>query len=215
MAETASQSMLSSFSVSEALSGGWKFFQSHVGQIVTVGVVYLLASAVPSAILQMIAGENATLSSALSLVLNLWTMYLSLGMTRYMLALIRGGNPELSMMFNNSDGYVNYVIMNIRYSIVIIGGMLLLIVPGIYFAIKYAFTLMLVADGKSNGSEAFKMSAAMTEGRRFDLFAYGIVSAVIVFIGFIALIIPGIVAAAVSGIGMVLLYEYALANMKK
>ena len=208
MAETASQSaMLSSFSVGEALTKGWQFFQVNVSKMVVLGAIYLVASIVPSYAVQMLAEDNSSLASLLSLALNVWGMYLTLGMTRYVLSLVRGGNPEVSTIFNNVDSLVNYLIMKIRYFIVIFGGLLLLVIPGIYFSLKYGFTLMLVADGKANGSEAFKMSAQMTEGRRLTLFVYAVASALLVGVGMILLVVPGILAGVVAGVGMVFLYS--------
>jgi hypothetical protein len=228
MAETASHSTgLSSFSIGEALDKGFKFFQANVAKILIAGVVYLLATGIPSAIGKSIAGDNQMFMTLMNILMQIWGAYVGLGMTRYMLSLIRGGNPELSMLFNNVDAFVGYLIMYIRFILVTFAPVLvalaltavmplffflvlIAVLPAVYFSIKYGFVLMLVADNKANGSEAFKMSADMTKGRELTLFAYGLVSGILTVIGLILLVVPGIVMIAVSGVGMMLLYEYAL-----
>lgn len=211
----ADSTRISSFDISPALSAGWDFFQANMGKLIPFGIVFFLASFVPSMILGAAFRDNESVGSIFRLVLQVWSIYLGFGATRFMLSLIRGKNPEISTLLNSNEGFVDYFMMNIRMIIVVVGGLLLLVVPGIYFALKYSFTMLLVADGKATGSEAFKMSAQMTEGRLLTLFMYAVVSALMFFVGAIFLVIPGFIAAAVSAIGMYFLYLYALEGVEK
>jgi hypothetical protein len=201
---------LTKFDVSEALSVGWQAVKENFMTLFIAVIIYMLASQVPAYILGSLAEQGSTLSLLLMVVIQVWNAYLMLGLTRYMLAFIRGQKPEYAVLFNNTDKFGNFIIMYLRYGLVILGGTLLFILPGIYFAMKYAYVLFLVADGKSDGSEAFKMSAKMTEGRKLNMFLFGIVGGVLVLLGFMLLILPGLIAAGVVSVGSYLMYDYAL-----
>lgn len=216
MSDTATHSYsLSEFSIEGALKKGWEVFKENWVQLLILGVVYFVALQVPSFVLGMIAGDTGILMFVVQIAMMIWSAYLSLGMMKYVFALTRGEKVELSSLFQNSDKFVPYVKTYIHYLVVILLGFIAFVIPGIYFSFKYAFVLFLAADGKANGSDAFKMSAKMTEGRKITMFLYGLVSFFLVLGGFILLIIPGFIASAVSGLGWVLIYQYLLKHAAK
>lgn len=212
---TSSAHMLKSFTVEETLKTAWELFKNNWKQLVIFGVVYLLVTQVPAMIVENVFGKESSMARLLGFVLAFWNVFVSLGTIKYMLAFIRGQKPEVMTLFSHTEQYVPFLIMYIRYMIVIIVGLVLFIIPGIYFCFKYAYVLMLVADGKADGSEAFKMSARMTEGKKLTMFIYAVVSAILVILGFVALVIPGLVAAGVVSIGGFLMYEYLLKHTSK
>ncbi len=57
-------------------------------------------------------------------------------------------------------------------TLIIIGGLLLFIIPGMFWMIKYMFVPMLILDKNMKIGEAFKASANMTSGYRWSLFLY-------------------------------------------
>lgn len=216
MAEsTFSGHMPKAFAVEEILKSAWGLFKANWQQLVIFAIVYMIAVQAPMILVEKLFGKESSMGRLLSFALAFWNVFVSLGTIKYMLALLRGQKPELSLIFSNTDKYVEYLIMYIRYMIVIIGGFLLLIIPGIYFSFKYAYVLFLVADGKATGSEAFKMSARMTEGKKLTMFLYGLVSLFLVIVGFIALVIPGIIATGVVSLGAFVMYEYLLKHKGK
>jgi hypothetical protein len=205
---------LSSISVSEVLPKAWNVLKDNMKEVLIGGLVYALVTQVPSYVIQMVFGQESGIGGILGLVLQIWSIYVSLGFTRYMLGVIRGQHPTVELIFNNTADFVKYFIINIRYMLVVFGGLLLLVIPGIYFAIKYMYVPILVADNKADGSDAFKMSGKMTDGNMMNLFIYGLVVAVLVGIGMVALVIPGIVAAIIGGLGGILIYEFLLKKVK-
>jgi hypothetical protein len=68
------------------------------------------------------------------------------------------------------------------YIFVVLGGLLLFIVPGIIWAIKYTFVPWLIVDKKTGIKEAFKISAEMTNGRKGELFIFSLILGLILII---------------------------------
>ncbi|MEO8582056.1 MAG: hypothetical protein ABI425_05800 [Patescibacteria group bacterium] len=206
---TAQKFTLKEFSISEILSTSWHVFKDNWKELAIFIIVYLLAVQVPMMLVNRVLSRGPLLS-LLRLVLSVWNVYVGLGSIKYMLAFIRGQKPEIAKIFDNASEFVPFLIMYLRFMLVIFLGMIAFIIPGIYFSFKYAYVLILVADGKAAGSEAFVMSGQMTEGRKLTLFLYGIVSCFLVLVGMIAFVIPGLIAATVVGLGGMLTYQYLL-----
>ncbi len=206
--------VLSEFSVTEALSVGWEVVKKDWLSLLVAAIIYALATQVPVAIFQVVLGKQgpaAFLGVGLGM---LWSVFMMIGLIRYMLALVRGQRPELGVLFSGADRYVTMLLVYIPFMVVVGFGMMLLIVPGIYLATKFAFAMVLIADGKSDGFDAFSKSSRMTEGRQLTLVLYYLVAAAMIIGGFMLVIIPGVVASMVVGVGTFLLYEFALANQQ-
>ena len=69
--------------------------------------------------------------------------------------------------------------------LVVAGGMILFIVPGIIWSIKYMFVPFLILDKNISVKEAFEVSGKITNGHKWLLFAYGLL------IGIVGLILLG------------------------
>lgn len=78
------------------------------------------------------------------------------------------------------------LIVSILSGLAILGGFLLLIIPGIIFSVWFAFSFYVVALENKEGTEAMKESKKLSEGRWFAVF--------------LRLIIPSLLFLIVSGI---------------
>ncbi len=87
-----------------------------------------------------------------------------------------------------------FVLTQAIYGVIVLFGLVLLIVPGIYFAIKYSFATVLVLDRKVGPFEALKMSGKMTDGVKMDLLVYALLAFGVMALGTFALLV-GLLAA--------------------
>jgi uncharacterized membrane protein len=99
----------------------------------------------------------------------------------------RGEKVEVTDMFEGFKTYWNSVLASLLVSVIVLGGLILLIVPGIIFACKLAFTPYLVVDRKMEVIAAIKESWRMTNGHALDIFLMGLLSIVIALAGILAL----------------------------
>ena len=60
---------------------------------------------------------------------------------------------------------LRYLGASILYVLGVLGGLLLLVIPGIYFAVKYIFVFPLIADTDMKVKESFTEAARMTKGK--------------------------------------------------
>jgi uncharacterized membrane protein len=109
----------------------------------------------------------------------------------------------------------------ILYGLVVFLGFILLIVPGIYLALRYQYAAILVLDKGMRIKDAFATSAKMTDGIKWNLIGYGLSWAgliiVAVIVGLICLIIgviPAIFAVSVTmQLSSTYLYKKLSANI--
>jgi len=107
---------------------------------------------------------------------------------------VRGDKLVIEHLFAAFRNYLNAVLASLLTSIIIVFGLAFLIVPGIIFACKLAFTPYPVVDRKMEAIEAMKTSWNMTDGHPLQVFGIGLLAIPICFAG-ILLLIVGIIPA--------------------
>ena len=105
----------------------------------------------------------------------------------------RGDKLIVKDMFEAFKNYLNVVLANLLVGAIVLVGFALLIVPGIVFACKLAFTPYLVVDRKMEVIEAVKTSWRMTGGYAWKVFLIGLLA------------IPVVIAGAICfGVGIII-----------
>jgi len=107
------------------------------------------------------------------------------GVTFAYLKAARGDKLEIKNMFEAFRNYWNVVLANLLVGVIVCIGFVLLIIPGIIFACKLAFTPYLVVDRKMQVIEAVKESWRMTNGHAWKVFLIGLLGIPISIVGFI------------------------------
>lgn len=203
-------------SYSQVLRFGWEKLKAHWKLL----VVYLLVLILFNAITGFIGSGLENVSSALAMVFNILItivgLFVGIAQIKLILRIVDGNaTPDLKSELEVFKGYlmtsmpkvVPYFLASLAYALLVMVGLLLLIVPGIVFAIKYQYVMYLVVDKGMGVKEAFKTSGEITQGKKLWLLGYGFVSGLLVILGFIALIIPGLLAAGVVTIGSMYIYR--------
>jgi len=108
---------------------------------------------------------------------------------------VRSDKPEIHDMFEAFQNYWNAVLANILVGVIVLIGFILLIIPGIIFACKLAFTPYLVVDRKMEVIEAVRESWRMTNGHAWEVFLIGLLAIPIIIAGLICFGVGVIVSA--------------------
>ena len=94
---------------------------------------------------------------------------LEIGLNLYFIKLARNEKASLGDIFKGFEIYKNAILVSVIYGLMVMGGTLLLIIPGIIIAIIYAFSVYAVIDKKISIMESFKYSAQITSNYRFKI----------------------------------------------
>jgi hypothetical protein len=122
---------------------------------------------------------NAILSQVLS-------TFLSLGATRIGLNLVSGKEVNAGMLFGEGRKLLRAIGASILFGLAVAVGLLLLIVPGIYIALRYGQFLAAIVDRDLGIFESFNYSSSLTTNNRLLLLGMWILCVLIILAGFIA-----------------------------
>jgi hypothetical protein len=100
-----------------------------------------------------------------------------------------------------------YVGGSVLTALIVIGGLILLIVPGIIFALRYMFVSYVIMDKKMRPMEALRESARITYGHKWDLFGFAILLLLLNILGFICLFVGLLVTVPLTWLAMVHAYR--------
>ena len=165
--------------VGSSYKNGWRQLWKYFLVLLLIGIIFVLISSVSSVfnVAQRMGGGGAVVLGILALAYGiLLTNPVGYGVSFAYLKAARGDKLETKDMFEAFHNYWNAVLANILVGVIVGVGFVLLIIPGIIFACKLAFTPYLVVDRKMEVIEAVKESWRMTSGHAWKVFGMGLVS---------------------------------------
>jgi uncharacterized membrane protein len=209
---------MNKISVTESWKYGWGVFKKNWQILIYATAVPFLIGTVMSEAFQVDDLKKVDIKNlyplgllALYYVLKyLLQVLFNLGQTRITLDAAFGGEskaPKYFDLFNSQGIYLRFLGVSLLYTLAVLGGFILLIIPGIYIALRYYFAPILVIDKKMGIGEAFATSKEMTKGIKWQLLGFTIVSAVFVLLGLIALGIGIVATYIIYKIAFVHLYR--------
>ena len=107
----------------------------------------------------------------------------------------------------SSSLFFKFLLGYVLYTLLAVVGFLLLIVPGIYLAIKYQYVQYLIVDKNMDVIEAFKESGKMTNGHKWNLLLLLLLFLMITILGVMALGVGLLVAAPIVMIAQAYVYK--------
>ena len=128
---------------------------------------------------------------------------------RWSLSYVHKGSFSFDDIFENLTfkRFIYFILTVILVVLAIVGGMILLIIPGIIFAVWVTFAKYLVIEMDLKPMEALRESKRITKGVRWKIFWFYIVSGFVLFLGFLCLIVGIFFAAPLVFIAGTVLYK--------
>ncbi len=190
-------------------STGWKILKVYFVELLVIAIVYSIVSG-PIGIIQWRIDELGWFMAPMIMFAIVYGIFVAgpIGYSlKYVyLKAVRGERIEIGDLFIVfQKNYWNAVVANIVVGVIIGLGIVMLIVPGIIFAIRLAFVPYLVMDKEMDVMDALRVSWDMTRGHGGQ----------ILFIAFLAffVIIAGLICLGVGVIVSIMLISAAFAVM--
>ena len=126
-------------------------------------------------------------SSALNTLLSeILSVFLSLGATRIGLNVVSGKEFSVGMLLGGGRKLFPAFVATFLYVLMVCVGLVLLIVPGIYLAMRYGQYLTAMVDRDLGIMESFQYSSTITTNNRMNLFLLILLSILIIVAGPVA-----------------------------
>ncbi len=173
------------FSGVEALRFGWQTTQLNLRPLITLAASGALLAFLGSAL----SGPNRgpAMNPFLGPGIELLQACVALAFIRVALKLHDGQPVDLTKSMALLEGFFPYLLTSVLYGLVVVGGLLLLVVPGVIWAMQFGFAAFLVVDAKLDPIEAMRESSRLTHGVKGRLFVFGLLLGLVNLVGALAL----------------------------
>lgn len=136
-----------------------------------------------------LSAAQAVVVFVLNVISSLITLFLTLGGLRIGLNAVSGKPFSVGMLFGQGDKLIRAFFAQLLFVIMVIAGLILLIVPGVYLALRYGQFMAAIVDKDLGIMDSFKYSSALTENNKLNLLVIYLLSILVVIAGCLALIV--------------------------
>ncbi len=156
------------FMISEVLSTSWKYTKSQIWVLAGLFIGYFILSSLIGVLLMPAQGSivGNIIANLLSIVISCAFM---LGYIKNMFQTLDGEEPQFSAYGSQSRKIVTYFVASLIYIIAVSIGIILLIIPGIYLAVRLQFFMQFIVEENCGITESLKKSWQLTEGQVMPL----------------------------------------------
>ncbi|PSN17377.1 hypothetical protein C7271_18050 [filamentous cyanobacterium CCP5] len=178
-------------------SRGWEIFKQFapgfIGYVILLGVIGIVLGLLPAPL------GNRGAEGGTGLLPFIYQVFiapvLSAGFYIVAFQIARNRSPEFSDFFRGFNRYLPIFLVSLISGLLIVIGIILLIIPGIYLAVSYLFSLLLVIDKNMSFWNAMETSRRLVSKKWFSFFGLLIV-----------LTLLNIAGAIVFGLGLLVTF---------
>ena len=206
------------FNFSDVLGFGWEVMKANLGFFIGLGFLFIIITYLPAIVRGLIATIGlppvAFMASSMLLQIVGWVIniILKIGLIKITLSFCDERKPSIGTLFDAFGCFWRYVGVAILYTLIVIGGFLLLIVPGIIWSVKFSLCYYFVVDKGLGPIQALKASSRTTMDVKWQLFGFGIICGLINILGLLCLIVGIFATYPTVIVAYALVYRQLLAQ---
>jgi uncharacterized membrane protein len=189
------------FSIKQSFKNGWERFKIDAGLCVLATLFMLALSSVGG------GKEGHYGTFLLTIAIMVVTIIVKIGYTKIFLRMNNGEKPKFMEMFDEYKLFWKYLGASVLYVLITVGGLILIIIPGIFWAIRFSFAPIIVIDTKIGPIKALKESYAITCGNFWKLFGFFVVMMLFNLLGLIIFGIGLLITIPVTTFASIYIYR--------
>lgn len=196
----------------EAINFGFEIAKKNIVFFLSVFVIWAIVTIISSVIQGSLnANKQSLISFIFTLFMWIVNSIISMGVINIVLKFVDNKKPRLSDIYYTQKLF-NYILASILRGIIIVFGFIMLIIPGIIFAIKLQYSEYLIVDKKFDAVDSIKGSWEMTKGVKWNLFLFGLLLGLINVLGFLLLFVGLLVTVPLSMVANAYVYRKLLSQ---
>ncbi len=199
--------METTFIPGEAIKFGWGKMKKHFWFFVGLLILAWLIQVVPSGIASIFKEKMFFIYVLFLVAAWIIQIIVKMGLIKITLDVVDKDEANLNTLFSCTQLLGKFILGSIIYCLIVIAGLILFIIPGIIWAIKYQFFAYLIIDKNMAPMEAIKKSGEMTAGNKGKLFWLGILLALINIVGALCLFIGLLATIPATMVAMAYVYR--------
>jgi hypothetical protein len=178
---------------------GWRLFKARAGVFVVSMILLFLSGIVFKVVLLLLHRSGFAIWLMLLLAWLLVCSGMIVGLHVMALKSVDGGVPRVDDLFGSLALGPAYLLALALYCVAVGLGFALLIVPGIYLAIRYCLFAQIITDKSAGALAALRNAAVLARGNWLQLGAL-----------FLIALLLNMVGAAILGFGLVISFPVSL-----
>jgi uncharacterized membrane protein len=194
--------------IGAALTFGWETFKKNALFLVGVYVAVSITVSVIESADEYGPVSSGYASFVIGMISFLVYMVLRLGTIRITLKFKDGVMPEFADLFNRWPLAFSYLAASLLYFLMVMVGLALFVLPGIFIAVRFYFYGYFISDGELNPIDALRKSLALTRGFGVELFVLGVALLGLNILGLLCLVLGLVVTMPVSGLAMAFVFRH-------
>jgi len=196
--------------IGDAVRYGWGKMKERLGFWIVLMLIIGVISYLPQALSQPMMESSPATATLINLIGAVISTFVSIGIVSISLMIYDGKPVTYVDLFSRRELFWRYLGGNILYGLIVALGTLLLIVPGLVWAIKYQFVPYAIVDRGVGATESLRMSARLTDGVKWGLAVYTLALFGVLLLGALALGVGLFVALPVVVMAEAYMYRYRL-----
>ena len=191
--------------ITDAFGYGWRKFLESPGLWLLVALAAVLTGAATSG---LAGAANSPAGGIISALLQ-FVLTNVVGYTLLVMALhaVNRRPVRLPDFPNEINLIATYLVGSFLYGIGVLVGLILLIVPGIMFAVAFYFYGLIIVDTGADPITAFREASRLSKGKRWPLLGAGLLATLITFLGLLAFGIGLLLAVPVNSVAAAHIYH--------
>lgn len=200
------------FSMKEVFDFGYDKMRKNFWFFVSVFIVYYLIAFSPIILekIKTLFDGNNNLFKILSFLffVALWVVQVivNIGLLKIALSVVDDKKVRLSDLFSSASLFLNFLVASTLYSLIVLGGLVLFIIPGIIWQVKFSMFPYFVIEGYGP-IESLKKSSQITKGAKADIFLLSILFGLLNIVGALLLFVGLFVTMPISTVGTAYIYR--------
>jgi len=175
--------------LSEIFSASWRLVKPHLVILAGLMFGYMVVGVILSLFLTPLTG-GSLLGSLLVQILSLAiSIVFSLGYTKNVFQALDGIEPQFSAYSIKLSQAWNYLLAGIIMGVAFTIGLILLVIPGIYIAIRLQFAIAYIVEEDASAIDALTRSWNLTKGHCLNLFLLLVIMIGLSILGTLLLVI--------------------------
>jgi len=198
--------------IGETVKFGWKTMKDNLGFFIGLLIVAWLVQFAPRLIADHVVKEVGFLRIIFCLLYVVLIFVVQMGLIKISLRFCDHEKGTFRDLFSCFPLFFKYLFSSILYGLIVIGGAILLIFPGVIWGIKFMLFPYFIVDKRMGPVEALKASAKTTMGAKWDLLGFYSVVSIINVIGVLSLVIGIFATVPTVMIATALVYRKLLSQ---
>jgi uncharacterized membrane protein len=202
------------FNIMDVLKAGWQKFLENPALLILTILFTAVFSMIPAAVQYLLNWLKSPYTNVLYwtiyVFINLISLVFSIGLMKIYLKLAYDETADFSDLVKHYRHFFRYLGAAILYGLIVLGGLILLIIPGIMWAIQFQFVYYFVVDKDMGPIEALKASSKLTRGSKWDIFGFDVMVILVSVLGLLCCCVGYLVAMPVCAVASAVVYRCLL-----